>query len=197
MFTILDTETTGFAKKGELKQDGQARVCQLAAILCDDDGKHLTEFCTLIHPEGWEIGEGAQAVHGITMDQCYKFGIPALAALSVVSSMIKNSRLFICHNADFDSRMMDIEYAYKGGAMPAIPHFCTMKATTDLCKLPGNYGKYKWPKLAEALPILCGRELGDDAHDAMVDARGAKEIFFELKRRGLTPTLREFSLTGA
>ena len=185
MFTPADTETTGFFKKGDLVQDGQARIIQIAMILCDEEGSHKSEFSTLIKPDGWEISAGAQAVHGITMEDCEKYGMPMKTALKTIHEMMRQSSLLIFHNAGFDWRMFEIEYAYAGVNPPEIEKYCTMMATTDLCALPGNYGTHKWPKLAEALPIICGRELGNDAHDAMVDTRGCKDLFFELKRRDL------------
>lgn len=190
-YSIGDTETTSFAKNGALIQDGQARVCQIAMLLCDEEGKHLSEFTTLIKPDGWTIGQGAQDVHGISMEDCYKFGMPARVALETIDAMMGQSRLMVFHNANFDWKLFQIEYAYAQKPMPNIERFCTMLASMDICNLPGQYGKPKWPKLAEALPIMCGRELGDDAHDAMVDTKGAKDLFFELKRRGLTPRLQE------
>jgi len=63
--------------------------------------------------------------------------------------------------------------------------FCTMKDPDciRICRLPkARGGGFKWPKLEEAVPILLGREL-EGAHDAMVDVRGAKDVFFELRRR--------------
>lgn len=183
-FNVADTETTGFKKAGPLKQDGQARIVQLAMLLCDEEGNHLSEFSTLIKPDGWTISSGAEAVHGISMEKCEAFGMPIITALKTIHEMMRGSDLVIFHNAAFDWNLFEIEYAYAGVELPKIERYCTMLASVDLCKLPGKYNSYKWPKLAEALPILCGRELGDGAHDAMIDTKGAKDLFFELKRRG-------------
>lgn len=183
---IGDTETTGFPKNGPKQQDGQARVIQLAAILAAPDGTHWTEFKTLIKPDGWTISPGAEAVHGISLEMCEKFGVPIKVALEMFDKVVRQSGLVVFHNEAFDwGKMLAIEYDYCGMEMPQVETFCTMQASTDLCKIPGRYGNYKWPKLSEALPILCGKELGKDAHDAMVDTKGCKDLFFELKRRHL------------
>jgi len=189
--TPADVETTGFKKNGPLIQDGQARIIQIAMLLCDEDGKHMSEFSTLIKPDGWTISEGAQKVHGISMETCEAYGIPMKTALKTVHEMMRQSKLLIFHNAAFDWSLFEIEYAYAGVEPPRIERFCTMLASMNICNLPGQYGKPKWPKLAEALPIMCGRELGDGAHDAMIDTKGCKDLFFELKRRGMTPRLQE------
>lgn len=192
-YSISDTETTGFKKAGQLVQIGQARIVQVAMLLCDEEGNHMTEFSTLIKPDGWTISEGAQAVHGISMEKCERYGIPMKTALKTIHEIMRQSKLLIFHNEDFDWGLFQIEYAYAGVEPPPINRYCTMLSSMNICNLPGKYGKPKWPKLAEALPILCGKELGDGAHDAMIDTKGCKDLFFELKRRGLTPQLQEAS----
>ena len=186
MIAIADTETTGFPKAGAAIQPGQARVLQLAVLLCDDDGKHMTEFSTLIRlDKDTQVSKGAQDVHGISWEMCDKYGMDSKVALNAFYSIVKNAKTLVFHNQKFDMQMIDIEARYAPLMMDLPEVFCTMMATMDICKLPGRYGNYKWPKLSEALPILCGKELGADAHDAMVDTKGAKEIYFELKKRGL------------
>ncbi len=186
MIAIADTETTGFPKGGDLVQPGQARVLQLAVLLCDDEGKHKTEFSTLIRLEPTtEVTKGAQDVHGISWDDCNRWGMTAAAAYKIFLNIVAKANVLVFHNSKFDLQMLAIEAAHAEMPMPDIETFCTMTSTIELCQLPGRYDNYKWPKLAEALPILCGRELGNDAHDAMVDTKGAKDIYFELKKRGL------------
>ena len=190
MIAIADTETTGFPKPGDLVQPGQARVLQLAVLLCDDNGKHMTEFSTLIRlDKDTQVHPSAEAVHGISWEMCRKYGMDAAMALRVFYTIVSNARVLVFHNKKFDMQMINIESCYTNlvAMLPEI--FCTMEATTDLCELPGRYGNYKWPKLSEALPILCGKELGSDAHDAMVDAKGAKDIYFELVKRGLVDAI--------
>ena len=58
-----------------------------------------------------------------------------------------------------------------------------MKASTDYCKLPGNYG-YKWPKLSELHFKLFDDEFRE-AHNATVDIAACAKCFWELKRRGI------------
>ena len=64
-YLFIDTETTGFPKKG-LKVRGQGRVCQLAMLLADNQGRALSEFHSLIKPDDWEIHSAAEDCHGIS-----------------------------------------------------------------------------------------------------------------------------------
>ncbi len=64
-----------------------------------------------------------------------------------------------------------------------LKQICTMKTSTNYCKLPGKYG-YKYPTLTELYMKLFGKEL-KDAHDALVDINATAECFWELKRLGV------------
>lgn len=179
LFLFNDTETTGFAKKGELRQEGQARVCQVALMLTDSNGKPLAQFCSLIKPDGWKIGEGAQKVHGHTDEMCEKFGLNQKAVISVYQRLAAMANVIVAHNAEFDSNMMAIEEAYAETKQASVvrPWFCTMKTNTHIT--PGG----KWPKLEEALKWYCMRSLGDKAHDAMNDLMACRDIFFAMREQ--------------
>lgn len=181
MYLFGDTETTGFPKNGERVQDDQARVCQLALLLTDDKGQSMADFSCLIKPDGWVISEGAQAVHGKSMDMCEQYGTSSLNAFRFFVALCSRAELFVCHNMPFDFKMLEIEAAYHNMQMPSIETYCTMKAATPICKIPGRYNDYKWPKVSEALWTLTGRELGEDAHDAMFDAKACRDVFFAIK----------------
>lgn len=184
-----DTETTGFKKKGDLVQDGQARVCQLGLLLTDIYGNTIGEFSCLIQPDGmWEMNAGAQAIHGISTEMCYAQGVSLHTAITVYHSFKALASKVIAHNAAFDSGMMEVEEAYLARRHPVGPSIplewhCTMLEAKPICKLPGKYGDYKWPKLEEAMQIILGRGLGDNAHDAMHDVRGCRDLYFGLRGR--------------
>lgn len=185
MYLFGDTETTGFAKKGSCVQEGQARICQLALLLVDENRNTVAEFSALIKPDGWIISDGAYETHGKSMEDCERYGLPIASAYGAFDCFAKRAGLFVCHNMNFDWRLLEIEAAYGQKTLPQIQKFCTMKAATPVCKLPGRYGDFKWPKAIEALQILCDRDIGDDAHDAMHDTRACKDIFFALMDKGI------------
>lgn len=177
-YLITDTETTGFPKKDGPVQDGQARVCQLAFIYADAQGKTLAEFSCLIKPDGWTISEGAHKVHGITDEMCEKHGIPAAEANRIFQMFRSMATTIVAHGEAFDRNMMDIECAYAVGLndwSPSEPWHCTMKSTSHF------FGKN--PTLAAALEFFTGRELGTSAHDAMHDARACRDIFFAAREK--------------
>lgn len=178
---IFDTETSGFPEQG-------GRLLQFAAHVCDlsyNPPLTIQEFSTLVKcPD--EVQKGAFAVHGISQEMS-QTGLDPLAVCRWIAGVAAKCEMIVAHNSQFDIKVMDFEFRRSelGGFNP--PNvFCTMKASTELCELPGRYGNFKWPKLEEALPILCGETL-EGAHDALADTRGCRLLFLELAKRGLVP----------
>lgn len=186
---FFDTETTGFVKKGELKQPGQSRCVQLAGLLVDKDGKELDRVYEIIKPEGFVIPDMVAKIHGVTQERALTEGKDRLEVLKKFQGMVENSCLVVAHNFDFDRQIMEIEEAYSDGKFdwtgrPA--SYCTMKASTNICKIPSARGGYKWPKLMEAYKHFFGREF-DKAHDAFADMMAMRDVFMVLVKLNLTP----------
>jgi DNA polymerase III epsilon subunit-like protein len=63
-----------------------------------------------------------------------------------------------------------------------------MHAATPVCKIlhakPRHDQDYKWPKLSEAYRYFFGRAL-EGAHDALVDVKACRDVYFEMKRLGV------------
>ena len=63
------------------------------------------------------------------------------------------------------------------------PKYCTMKGSTDYCRLPGKKG-YKSPRLSELHQVLFGKGF-EDAHNAMADVEATERCFWKLKSLGV------------
>ena len=185
MILFFDTETTGFVRKNIPHNDPkQARVCQLAALLCEPSGDVIAEMNVIIRPDGWEIPSQVAAIHGIDTDRANRVGIPIAQALSVFGALHDLAILYVAHNFDFDNQMMEIEsFCLPSFKWRPTQSYCTMKTSTPICQIPSARGGFKWPKLQEIHKHLFGVEF-EDAHDAMADVRATKRVFFELKARG-------------
>lgn len=191
MKLFFDTETTG---KADFRSDHDApiqpHIVQLAAILTQDDGTERGSINVIIKPDGWTIPDEAASIHGITTEIAEVFGVQLDSALALFSNLIHASDELVAHNIDFDVFVTQCDLLRcrkQPGAsvcsdrLGNIRKFCTMKSSTNICKLPGNYGKYKWPKLTEAHKHFFGTEV-EGAHDAMVDLRACKRIYFALTK---------------
>lgn len=173
MHLIIDTETSGFYNASlPLDDPKQGRIIQLAALLLDEELNEVGQFSSLIYPSTWIIQPGAQAVHGISMERCDKYGIPIDVALAALTGFFDCSSIIVAHNWRFDGQMLQNE----GFQTMNRPSVCTMMASTTLCALPSQRGGYKWPKLNEALGIL-GLGKVDKAHDALADCRGCAKLY--------------------
>jgi len=180
-FLFIDTEGTGFPKKSQNIQDGQARVCQVAMILTDAVGNSLAEFSAYIKPNGWKISDGAREVHGITDEHCETHGVSMHFVMPMFYQLARMSSKIIAHGITYDQRMIDIERSYHEGEMTASEietilreWYCTMANNKHL-----NNGKYA--SLELCLQHYCGRSVGDDAHNAVADVQALRDIFFAMR----------------
>jgi DNA polymerase-3 subunit epsilon len=184
---FLDTETTGKAlHKAPPNHPDQPRIVQLAAILYDTDRRVVSEFNTLIKPEGFTIPADAAAIHGISTEQADTYGLKIGTALGVLCQLIKRSRLIVAHNMAFDSLLIHSELCRIKNAdflalFMGVERHCTMEASTNIIKIPSPYraGEYKWPKLIEAHQHFLGRGF-DGAHDASADTKACAAVYFAM-----------------
>jgi len=78
--------------------------------------------------------------------------------------------LAVCHNTPFDAKFLKYTHAREFSRL-----FCTMRNLTQYCAIPHRFYGIKWPKLEEAVRIVCGRE--DFAfHDSLADCYAVLEI---------------------
>jgi len=189
MILFYDTETQALPNFDLRASDpAQPHIVQLACILTTDTGEVMESHNVIIKPDGWTIPQDVIDIHDITNEIANQYGIPEDLAISLLWRMIEKASLMVAHNHTFDKFMARIA-ARRHGLLTddkdawwkALPSFCTMHATTDLCQLPGKFkGKYKWPKLTEAYRHIFGKDF-DGAHDALADVTACKEIYFWLQ----------------
>jgi DNA polymerase III epsilon subunit-like protein len=187
MILFIDTETTGkFNFKADVAHPSQPRIVQLAACMADDVlSAPSASFVALICPNRWEIPKEASDIHGHTTEDCQKGGIPILAALGTLYEMANRCSRVVAHNLDFDYAMIDSESYRSDCANPlqGLEKYCTMKSATGICKLPGRYGDFKWPTLAETHRHFFGSE-PEDAHDAMGDVLTCMKCYYQIQSIG-------------
>ena len=174
---LFDTETTGKADfKKPVTDPCQPRLVQLAAMLVEDDHE-LASLNVIIKPEGFLIPDDAARIHGITTEKAHEAGVSIAPVLQTFYSLIQSASWIVGHNVSFDIFIAQIEFTKRNYANPFLekPTFCTMKQSTDICRLPGQYG-YKWPKLREVFLFAFQEELVD-AHNAMADLKATLRVY--------------------
>lgn len=186
MYLFFDTETTGKYIFGmPPDNEKQPNICQIAAILVDENRKVAAEMNMLVHPDGkWECSPEVVAIHGITTERCKQYGLSLVDILETFDVFVAMSKVIVAHNIEFDANMMTVSHlrAYEDDWNTHTfdkTLRCTMKESTDVCKLPGRRG-FKWPRLQEAYKHFFGAEF-EDAHDAMADVKACMRVFFALE----------------
>jgi DNA polymerase III epsilon subunit-like protein len=192
---IFDTESTGLPvdeKDPFHYPEYWPRLVQLAWILSDDD-TIIEEQSFIIAPEGFTIPRSASEIHGITTERAKEEGRPLQEVLKIFSETLGKAEVIVGHNVGFDRSVVTAEFARAKQNAPilGLPFHCTMKGTTDLCKIEGKIKgrNYKWPSLTELHTHLF-EEPFTDAHDAREDVRACFRCYCELKKQGLFQELR-------
>ncbi len=189
---IFDTETTGMVKWNEpAEHPGQPDLVQLAMLLVERETWTIKARVSLVLQlaEGVEIEPEAEATHGISAADCEQYGVKPIVAVSLFNQLCMQADVIVAHNLSFDQSIM-LTALHRLGNKPSRMEgkdlVCTKEATTDVLKLPGKYGKYKWPTLAEAYRHYTGLEI-EGAHDALADAEACLAVYRALVSEGVVP----------
>jgi DNA polymerase-3 subunit epsilon len=164
---VLDTETTGLEVR-----EGH-RLIEIGCVELIDrkpTGRQLHHY---INP-GRTIDEGAEAVHGITLE--FLADKPDFASVKEdIVEFLQNAELII-HNAAFDVGFLDAEFK-RARERRRTQDFCTITDSLALARA-------KYPGQKNSLDALCKR-LGIDnsartLHGALLDAEILAEVYLAL-----------------
>ena len=188
MYLFFDTETTGLPRNWKAPVtdlNNWPRMIQIAWIACDNQGKRIESGDFIIKPENFTIPSDASRVHGISTERANSEGELLESVLVKFNKLVEEADFIVAHNISFDEKIVGAEFLRKGvqTSFEQKRKLCTMKASTDYCKIPGPYGN-KWPKLSELHIKLFGVDF-DEAHDASVDINATEKCFWEMRKLGL------------
>ncbi len=188
MFLFFDTETTGLPRNWKAPVtdlNNWPRMIQIAWILCDERGNRIDAKDYIIKPVGFVIPKEASKIHRITTERAITEGVQLEIVLNKFNSLVDQAEFIVAHNISFDEKIVGAEYIRNNieSDFQQKKKLCTMKASTNYCKIPGLYG-YKWPKLSELHQKLFGVDF-EEAHDASADINATERCFWEMRRNGL------------
>jgi DNA polymerase III epsilon subunit-like protein len=192
MYVFFDTETTGIPLDHNAPAsdvENWPRVVQIAWTLIDREGSELRSQAFIVRPDGFEIPLNASRIHGITTDRARREGADIALALAEFSKDVSDASEIVAHNIQFDERVVGAEFiraGHKQSPLSGKRLHCTMRSSTDFCRLPGGRRGYKWPTLDQLHRILFGASFGM-SHNATADVRACVKCYFELQRRGIIP----------
>lgn len=188
MYLFFDTETTGLPKNWKAPVthlNNWPRMIQIAWIFCDEKGNRIEMDDFIIKPENFIIPTDAERVHGISTEKAKNEGEELETVLLKFNKLVKQADYIVAHNISFDEKIVGAELLRKNIKNDFFQRkkLCTMKASTNYCKIHGPYG-WKWPKLSELHVKLFGANF-DEAHDASVDISATEKCFWEMKKLGI------------
>ena len=183
---VFDTETNGLPKNWKVSLDDTnnwPRILSIAWYKIDPAGVILSSQSFLINPEGLSITRTSSTIHGITNNTAQQYGVLINEALEAFDNDVKDCKYLVAHNIEFDYAVTFCEYRRLNlgtYSLSSVKQICTMKASTDYCKIHSPKGKgYKFPKLTELYRKLFSTSV-DEKHEALYDAELCMKCFKEL-----------------
>ena len=185
MLLFFDTETTGVPRnyKAPVSDlNNWPRMVQVAWLLADEAGNEIESAEHIVKPAGFTIPADAAKIHGITTALALRDGVELKTVLASFALLLEGATTLVAHNIDFDEKIVGAELLRAGylNLIEAKARQCTMRASTNYCRLPGNYG-FKWPTLQELHKKLFNESF-DGAHRALADVRACVRCYLELRR---------------
>ena len=214
---VFDTETTGLPEKGASIYDKSKwpYIVQLSYILYDLSANSAQITDNYIAIDGSiVISQESYEIHHISREILDVQGINIVEALKGFNECLNVCDVVVGHNISFDKRLIFVEcfrhnikqYCtdFKHNVMIHKAEYCTMKNTTEFCKLErlsvSNQVYYKHPKLSELYTILFPNEpVPKDLHNSLVDVAMTLRCYlkyvhnFDIKEAN--NTLKELFLT--
>lgn len=185
---IFDTETNGLEN---------CSVLSISAIKIDIDlklnsYKEIEKFNRFyFRNEGEEINTEAVAVNGLTDEEILRCRVESGIKYSKYFEkdkdfvdFCKDTNHFVAHNISFDRKFIPFDLKNQ---------FCTKENNIDILKIPGKFGKYKWPRLNETAKYY-GIELDEEKwHGSAYDMEICKDIFVTMfEKKETTEIVRNF-----
>lgn len=158
-FACFDTETTGL----DPKQGG--KICEIA-VSVSQGGKPLYEYATLLNPE-IPISPDVTAIHGITNDMVKD--APTFRQVAGKLIDVFEGCVIVAHNARFDMKFLDYEFAQCGVPFPPHPVVDTLK----LAQKSGLFAHNNLGIVAQAIGIS-----PQGWHRAMADTKMCEQILY-------------------
>ena len=150
---FFDTETTSIRP---------GNICQLSYIMIDASTKPQTTIGKNFFFTVDNMDEGAEAVHGFSLEKLYELseGKEFLDSITEFMHDFFEADFVIGHNVQFDIKFLkhEIDQLWESGLIDSQwePQntFCTMAYYKNLCNLPSPSGSIKNPKLSEVVDYL-------------------------------------------
>ena len=176
-YVVFDLETNGI---GSFRPPTQT-ITQLAFIKFDENGTDIKQYCKILKGATDIIKHPSIT---ISLDQIRNNGIEPMVAINEFINSIDDNTILCSHNFEFDSGLIKNAIKNTELSFPNNRHICTMKSSTNYCKLPkkglsAHYPGYKYPSLEELANKLNISSEKGKFHDALYDCTITKQCIHE------------------
>lgn len=188
----FDTETTGMVNK-RASLDENPYILQFSYLIYNLLTREIEKvFNSYIRVDSTVvISEEITKINGCTRELC-DAGIPIQDALVSFYKDLEACDILVAHNITFDVDMITLEFQRHSELVTICPNFanyltktnvCTMRASTNICRLPSKTGKsYKWPTLLE-LHVHLFQRTPENLHNSMVDILVCLRCYLKIKHK--------------
>lgn len=178
-YIVVDVETSGLyiyknadGTPHPADAPDQPRLAELAIIFCDDNFNVEREWQAYVQPDGWEMSPEATAINGITTEKLRDLGTAATVVLGFYHDAIRDGRIVVAHNAQFDLKSLRGEARRLGlpDLFEETLNVCTMRSAMKMVpKVKKLNGKGGFPGLVDVAAHLGIAH--PVTHSALDDAR--------------------------
>ncbi|MEL6924379.1 MAG: 3'-5' exonuclease [Bacteroidota bacterium] len=187
MFLFFHTNAVGKPKSWKAPYTDTfawPRMIQLAWQLYDKTGLLKEKASHIIYPEGFDIPYDSERFHQISTERARGEGTDLEEVLREFKSKIDVAEYVVAHNWNLDANVVAAEFERKdiSQTLFSSEFFSLMAESTYYCKLPGKYGKYKWPTLSELHAKVFGARF-EDPYNSEVAVQALANCFFALVRK--------------
>ena len=181
-YLLFDFETSGL---GSFKKQ---KAIQLTWVVCDNSLNKLSNIMSFYFNDVKKINTDFHK--NLSVQKIRKIGVSPQYILTNflndVDQVLQNNGLIIAHNISFDYQILKNECVankldYDFDIMSK-KLYCTMKTTTNLCKIKTHGGLNKYPKLIELYKFLHNQEPELILHEASNDVEVLFRCFSTLMK---------------
>jgi DNA polymerase III epsilon subunit-like protein len=183
--TCFDTETTGLPPKKEPVHNSEAwnvcRVLQVAYEKYTHDGQFVEKQCFLVKPT-FPIPAESTAIHHITESHALEHGITHEEFIHRMCELVKETEIFVAHNASFDKNVI-LSELYRSGEGRA--YVSTWEAATLDCTMSMGVVEFGDKFKLDKLYSMCNLPKLDNLvlHSADWDTALCSAIYFYLRKK--------------
>ena len=178
MYLFFDCDVAGKPKDWKAEADNVfnwPRLVKFAYLMYNEKGELTIDESITIKPNGFEIeNEDEQKA-------AMENGVPVKEVLQKFAEAIDQAKYVIVHNYALDGKVVGAEFhrANMPNKVALSDWYSLMVESTHYCKLPGKFGRYKWPSQAELFRVIFKSKY-ENAGNAKEDVKATALCFFKL-----------------